>query len=424
MTVAGPFSRPPNFVGMSSPGYLQAMYNGPGGQIGPTMYNMMNRGMPGYGLPFGLNSGSHIPNQHTGFSGQLESGECFGSEPGAGVSFASGTVLAMRGAMGGFGQQTMPQPSAHMLAGSKGAKAAAQAAMMAAANTASPRTPMHGLAASPLMLSPHGGRGSPNVPGMMLGSLVNPSLKGMSNQIQQITSSTVTLKSSDVADNLHCVNQTQQSAQSPNEDASKSASHAIKSISHVSPLSKCELPDASPLSNFWHTSVQSVDNTGSTSDITGLDGPSSMPITDSTSVDSGFHSSVDQCEKAPSDMNSTFVSSPSNTNLPSINGPCDSHSGLEMDFHTGKCWPDDNPTLLVGNPQSSTISGVQTGIMHFVCGIRVVLVVYQCSWFVYSIVGFVIDCLFSDICPLTNGTHSADRFASEAVFIRGEYGTL
>ncbi|XP_076466263.1 uncharacterized protein LOC143297726 isoform X2 [Babylonia areolata] len=339
--------------------YPQAMYNGPG-QMGPgssSMYNnMMNRGMPGYSSPYGPGSGMPMNSHFGSFNSHIGPGQGPGPGPGPGsgpssAPSASGSVPGGPSAMmpgqmnvAGMGQPAMGmQHGAPMMPGGKGAQAAAQAALMAAASSAGTRMSSRGLAGSPRMMGPQGGGSSPS-PGSMTGNLGNPSLNSISNQIQQITSSSVTVpsKPSSPASN------TMLPTSSSNGPSTGPPSYVDKTVSSnsmgipphsggaeaahlMSPMSGSDTQESSRPSSTA-TPGQTVDAANNTSEVVGSDGSGSMPSSDSTSVDSGFHSTADQSEKAPSESTPTHSSSPSSSNPPpSTNGQCEEGTSQDND---------------------------------------------------------------------------------------------
>ncbi|KAL8579570.1 hypothetical protein ACOMHN_025523 [Nucella lapillus] len=341
----------------------QAMYNGPG-QMGPgasSMYNsMMNRSMPPgyttspYGPPATMPINSHFGsfNSHMGPAQGPGPGPGPGSGPNPAQS-SSGSVAPPGGPssmMGGqMNMSSMGQPAmgmqhgAPMMPGGKGAQAAAQAALMAAANSAGSRMPQRGMAGSPRMMGGQGA-GSPSPVGTMTAMSANlgsPSLNSLSNQIQQITSSSVTVPSKPSSPATNIPTSTSHPAP-PSSSAPPPGSFLDKTVSSsgmgvsggepthlMSPMSSSDTQESSRPSSTA-TLGQTVDAANNTSDVPGSDGLGSMPNGDSTSVDSGFHSTADQSEKAPSESTPTHSSSPSNSNPPpSTNGQCEEGASQE-----------------------------------------------------------------------------------------------
>jgi hypothetical protein len=321
----------------------QSMYNGPSsgsmGQMsqgGPGMYgNMMNRGMPGYSAPYG--NMPPMSSQYGGFNSHMGPGQGPGPGPGPGSGppppQSSSGPMPMAGsqmmggqAMGaGMGQQGMApmQPGGPMMPGGKGAQAAAQAALMAAASSAGTRGMNRGMAGSPRMMGPgaqgSGGGGSPS-PGMMMnhmGNLGNPSLNSMSNQIQQITPSNITAMGKP-ASPAHADSQL---TPSMSGDGMPSAGGM------TSPMSGSDTQDYSRPSSTTNMAAPGPagDGSGTNATTDNADGSGSMPSSDSTSVDSGFHSAADHNEKPLSSPHSN-----SNPPLPpsssASNGPVEGAS--------------------------------------------------------------------------------------------------
>ncbi|XP_070191223.1 AT-rich interactive domain-containing protein 1A-like isoform X2 [Littorina saxatilis] len=393
---AGTFGRQPGMGGMQGGGgpggmpggnYPQAMYNGPGsgmGQMGPggpAMYNnMMSRGMQNYSAPYGP-AGPNMPinSQYGSFNSHMGPGQGPGPGPGPGSGPGPGQpssspmvptpMMPGQPSMPAMSQQAMMQQAGAMMPGnSKGAQAAAQAALMAAANSAGARMPGRGMAGSPRMMGPQGsGSPSSNMMNHMVGvgNLGNASLNSMSNQIQQITSSSVTLPSKPSSPAGSVSHGSASGTPTPADSAPPAMNGAPPSGGNnsvsagetsnlMSPMSGSDTQESSRPSSTA-TPGQTADPANSTADHVGSDGSGSMPSSDSTSVDSGFHSAADQTEKPPSESTPTHSSSPSNSNLhPATNGPCEERASQDGESRAGRSRADSAAS------SSSVSASVQT----------------------------------------------------------------
>uniref|UniRef100_A0A2C9JCC7 ARID domain-containing protein n=3 Tax=Biomphalaria glabrata TaxID=6526 RepID=A0A2C9JCC7_BIOGL len=305
----GSMGGPPMAGPMQSyPGSQQSMYpNGPGPIQGAPMYGNMpgmnrNLGQQNYitgPYPQGnTNMGGMPSNQYPGYNmGPMPGQHGMPQQTGAGPmppGSASGPIPPNMGAQPGL---MMSQQ--HNSSSNKAAQAA-QAAMMAAANSVGPRmahTPRGSMSPSRGMFGQPGGplaqmnnmTNSPN-----LGS---PSLNSMSNAVEQLARSSVMPPSAMGGSATSIASPVPKPANSPAAMANNTSSSIAHSGDHnqTSPLSNTDTHESSSRPNSTtahHPDLPTSDST------TGSDSLSGMP-SDSTSVDSGFHSS-DQGDKTDS----------------------------------------------------------------------------------------------------------------------------
>ncbi|XP_059171425.1 trithorax group protein osa-like isoform X4 [Physella acuta] len=288
--------------------------NGPGQMPGAPMYgNMpgMNRsmGQQGYGPgaypQSNTNMGPMMNSQYPGYS--------MGPMPGQhGMPQPSGPGSMPPGSTSGpmapnlSGQAGM-MPQQHTSSSNKAAQAA-QAAMMAAANTVGPR-----MSHSRGSMSPSRGMfGQSGGPLAQMNNMTNspnlgsPSLNSMSNAVEQLARSSSGGMNSSIVGGPSISSPVPKSAHSPAAMTNNSSSIAHGGDQNqTSPLSNADTHDSSSRPNSTTAHHPDLPNNEST---TGSDSSGGVP-SDSTSVDSGFHSS-DQGEKTSDSVSTPSGASP------------------------------------------------------------------------------------------------------------------
>ncbi|CAL1540995.1 unnamed protein product [Lymnaea stagnalis] len=295
------------------PGPQQNMYpNGPGQMPGGPMYGNMpgmnrNMGQQGYG-PYSQgnnNMGAMMNNQYPGYMGPM---------PGQhGIPPQTGPVPMPPGSTSGpmtsnLSGQPGSMMSQHSNSSNKAAQAA-QAAMMAAANTVGPRMSHNRGSMSPSrgMFGQSGGplaqmnnmTNSPN--------FGNPSLNSMSNAVEHLArSSSGGMPPSAMGGSSTTISSpVPKSAHSPAAMTNNTSSSIAHGGDHnqTSPLSNTDTHESSSRPNSTTAHHPDLPNNEST---TGSESSGGMP-SDSTSVDSGFHSS-DQGDKTSDSVSTPTLS--------------------------------------------------------------------------------------------------------------------
>lgn len=287
--------------------------SGPYSQGNANMGTVMNNHYAGYNSHMGPMPGQHSMQQPLAAPGPMPSGP---------VSVASNIS----------GQQGSMPPQQH--GSSNKAAQAAQAAMMAAANSVGPRMTHTRGSMSPSrgMFGQSGGGPLAQMNNMTNSpNLGSPSLNSMSNAVEQLARSSSGGMSTSYAGNMptSTTSPVPKSVHSPaamtnsNSTSSSIAHSNDHNIGQISPMSSAETHES--LSRPSSTTAHHPDlpNNEST---TGSDSSGGMP-SDSTSVDSGFHSS-DQGDKT-SDSIGTLTQSGSSPPLSGLPPNGDASRTLE-----------------------------------------------------------------------------------------------